>query len=66
MIVRLVGVVLVVREIGPAPFGIYSAAAAFVLFVATFAQLGLEVYLIRLPGELRARHYNQAFTLLLV
>ncbi len=66
MIIRLAGVVLVVREIGPGPYGIYSGAAAFVLFVAAFAQLGLEVYLIRTPGEVGARQYNQAFTLLLV
>jgi len=66
MVIRLVGVVLVVRLIGPGPYGIYAAAAAFVSFGASFAQLGLEVYLIRLPGEIEARHYNQAFTLLLV
>jgi len=66
MVIRLVGVVLVVRLIGPGPYGIYSGAAAFVLFVATLAQMGLEVYLIRMTGEVEARHYNQAFTLLLV
>ncbi len=66
MVIRLVGVVLVVRLIGPGPYGIYSGAAAFVLFVATLAQMGLEVYLIRMTGEVVARHYNQAFTLLLV
>jgi O-antigen/teichoic acid export membrane protein len=66
MVIRLVGVVLVVRQIGPGPYGIYSGAAAFVLFIATFAQLGLEVYLIKMTGEVEARHYNQAFTLLLV
>jgi O-antigen/teichoic acid export membrane protein len=66
MVIRLIGVVLVVRLIGPGPYGIYAAAAAFAGFIAAFAQLGLEVYLIRLPGELEARHYNQAFTLLLV
>lgn len=66
MVIRLVGVVLVVRLIGPSSYGIYSAAAAYVLFVATFAQLGMEVYLIRLPGPVEQRHYNQAFSLLVV
>jgi PST family polysaccharide transporter len=66
MVIRLVGVVLVVRLIGPGPYGIYSGAAAFVLFVTTIAQMGLEVYLIRMTGEVDARHYNQAFTFLLV
>lgn len=65
MVIRLVGVVLVVRLIGPGPYGIYSGAVAFVMFVGTFAQMGLEVYLIRMTGEVLARHYNQAFTFLL-
>ena len=30
MVIRLVGVILVVRLIGPRPYGIYSGAAAFV------------------------------------
>ncbi|MGH8995498.1 MAG: oligosaccharide flippase family protein [Acidimicrobiales bacterium] len=66
MVIRLVGVVVVVRVIGPAPYGLYSGATAFVVLVASVAQLGLEVYLIRIPGPIEARHYNQAFTLLLV
>src|SRR5579872_1311668 len=66
MVVRLVGVVVVVRLICPSQFGLYSAAAAFSLFAASFAQMGLEVYLIRLGPNLRGRHFNQAFTLLLV
>jgi PST family polysaccharide transporter len=65
MVIRLVGVVLIVRKIGPSPYGIYSGAAAFVLFVASFAQMGSEVYLIKLPGEVEARHYNQAFSFLI-
>lgn len=64
MVIRLVGVVVTVREIGPSNYGIYSAAAAYVLFVATLAQLGAEVYLIRMPGEVEKEQYDQAFTLL--
>ncbi len=66
MVLRLVGVVLVVREIGPGAYGLYSGAAAFVMFAVSIAQSGLEVYLIRMPGEVGQRQYNQAFTLLLV
>lgn len=66
MVIRLVGVVLVVRLIGPTSYGIYSGAAAFVLFVANFSQMGMEVYLIRLPGEVGQRQYSQAFSLLVV
>jgi O-antigen/teichoic acid export membrane protein len=66
MIVRLAGVVLVVRAIGPGPYGIYTAAAAFVLVVTTLAQGGTEAYLIRLPGEIDRSPYDQAFTYLFV
>ncbi len=65
-LVRLGGVVVVVRLIGPSAFGIYTAAAAFSLFTASFAQMGLEVYLIRLGADLEARHYDQAFSVLVV
>jgi O-antigen/teichoic acid export membrane protein len=58
--------VLVVRLIGPASYGLYGGAAAYVLFVAIFAQMGVEVYLIRRPGRIEAHHYDQAFTFLLV
>ncbi len=66
MLLRLAGVVVVIRLIGPSAFGIYTAASAFALFMASFAQMGLEVYLIRLGPAVEARRYNQAFSLLLV
>ncbi len=66
MLLRLIGVVVVIRLIGPSAFGIYTAASAFALFMASFAQMGLEVYLIRLGTAIEARHYDQAFSLLLV
>jgi O-antigen/teichoic acid export membrane protein len=65
MAIRLVGVVVVVREIGPSAYGLYSAAAAFVAFAAGMAQLGAEIYLIRSPGTLPGRRYHEAFTFLL-
>jgi hypothetical protein len=63
--VRLLGLVLVVKLIGPADYGIYSAALAFVLWVVTLAQMGTETYLIRQAGELEPARYNYAFTFLL-
>lgn len=63
--IRLAGVVLTVRAIGPSAYGIYSAAAVFVLFAATMAQMGAEVYLIRLPGSFPLRRFHEAFTFLL-
>lgn len=65
MCVRLGGVVVTVREIGPANYGIFSAAAAYVMFVATLAQLGAEIYLMRQPGTVDKERYDQVFTLLL-
>lgn len=63
-VIRLAGVVLVVREIGPTAFGLYSAAAAFVAFAAGLAQMGAEIYLIRSPGQVDERRYHEAFTVL--
>jgi len=63
--VRLAGVVVVVREIGPSAFGVYSAAALFTLFATGLAQMGTEVYLIRLPRAPGRRDYDEAFTFLL-
>ncbi len=65
MAVRLVGVAIVVRQVGPSAFGIYSAAALFTLFVTGLAQMGAEVYLIRLPGTPERRTYDETFTFLL-
>lgn len=63
-IVRLVGTILVIRMIGPSSYGVYSAAAAFVLFVALSAQMGAEVYLIRQPAEPTDRTYAAVLTFL--
>jgi O-antigen/teichoic acid export membrane protein len=63
--IRLAGMVVVVRAIGPSAYGLYAAAAAFVAFAAGMAQMGAEIYLIRRPGTLAARRYHEAFTFLL-
>lgn len=66
MAIRLVGVVVTVRAVGPAGYGIYSAALAFMSVAAIFAQMGVEVYLIRQPGEIGDRLYARTYTLLYV
>ncbi|MGH9093080.1 MAG: oligosaccharide flippase family protein, partial [Acidimicrobiales bacterium] len=66
MVIRLAGVVLVVREIGPGAYGLYSAAAAFVVFAATLAQMGAEVYLVRSPGTVPGRRNSEVFSFLVV
>lgn len=65
MVIRLTGVVVVVRLIGPGSYGLYSAAAAFVGFAARMAQMGAEIYLIRSTGAQDRRRYDEVFTLLL-
>lgn len=66
MVVRLGGTVVVMRAIGPADYGVFSAAAAFVLFASALAQMGIEVFLIRAKDEPTPRRYDEAFTFLLV
>lgn len=66
MAIRLGGVVALTRIIGPHDYGVYVAAAAFTGLVASLAQLGAEVYLIRQPTEPTVETYNQAFSALLV
>jgi len=66
IIVRLVGVLLITRAIGPYNYGIYAAAVAFVTLLASVAQLGIDVRLISDSEQPSDRAYNVAFTLLLV
>lgn len=66
MVVRLGGAVVVMRAMGPARYGIFTGAAAFVLFASVVAQMGAEVYLIRVPEAPSRRKYDEAFTFLLV
>jgi O-antigen/teichoic acid export membrane protein len=64
MFIRLAGVVATVRLIGPEHYGIYAAAAAFTFVVTSIAQMGAEVYLIRMPEKPSREHYDQVFTFL--
>ena len=50
-VVRLIGIIITVREIGPSDYGLYTAAAAFVTVVVTICQMGAEIYLIRVKDE---------------
>jgi len=64
MVVRVLGVVLVTREIGPHSYGVYAGAAAFIIVVGTVAQMGMEIYLIRQPEEPELHTYDEVFTFL--
>jgi len=65
-VIRLAGVTIVVRLLGPGAYGIYSGAAIFVVLAVVLAQGGTEVFLIRQKTEPSAEMYNVAFTYLLV
>ncbi len=65
-VVRLVGVIITVRLIGPSGYGIFTGAAAFVAVVVTICQMGAEVYLIRVKETPTDRLNNEVFSLLLV
>jgi PST family polysaccharide transporter len=66
MVIRLSGLVIVLRLIGPSSYGIYAGAAAFTLVVTTVAQMGGEIFLIKMTSIPDRSHYNQVFTFLLV
>jgi O-antigen/teichoic acid export membrane protein len=66
MVIRLVGLILTLRLIGPAAYGIFTAAAAFTSIVTTVAQMGGEVFLIKMPGMPDRSQYDEVFTFILV
>ena len=65
-LIRLGGVTIVIRVLGPSSYGIYSGAAIFVALGALLAQGGTEVFLIRQQSEPSDELYHVAFTYLLV
>ncbi len=65
-LIRLAGVTLVVRLVGPTNYGIYAGAAIFVTLAAMVAQGGIEVFLIRQPAEPSEEVYQVAYTFLLI
>lgn len=64
--IRLCGVLLLTRLIGPVNYGLYAMGLAIVTVSAVLAQMGVEVYLIRHPEEPTSRTYNEAFSVLLL
>ena len=64
MALRVLGVVVVTRQIGPHSYGVYAGAAAFAAVIANVGQMGMEVYLIRQPEEPTRRTYDEVFTFL--
>jgi O-antigen/teichoic acid export membrane protein len=62
---RLIAVFLVTRIIGPYQYGLFAACVGIFLYLQTFATWGIDVYLLRKPGDLTREELNQGFSLLL-
>ncbi len=63
---RLVGVLILTRLIGPSDYGLYSAALGVSTFWSELARMGTDFYLIRRQEESPDRVYDQVFSFLLV
>ena len=50
MVIRLLGVLVLTRLLGP-QYGLYAGAAAIAAVLGTLAQMGCEVHLIRREEE---------------
>ena len=66
IVVNVVGMLLLTREIGPGPYGIYIACFDLVGYFGDVMTFGVNVYLIRKDGDIPEEDYHQAFTLLLL
>lgn len=66
IVIRTVGVLVVVRLIGPAEYGLFAGPLFIVVVGTVLATAGLDIFLIRQHGTVDQRWYHQAFTFLLV
>jgi PST family polysaccharide transporter len=66
LVLRVAGILLLTRLIGPVNFGLYAAPLAVTTVLATVAWMGADVFLIRQERPPSRRVYDQAFTFLLV
>jgi O-antigen/teichoic acid export membrane protein len=64
--VRLGGVLVLTLVLGPSKYGVYVTAAGVISVMASIAQLGAEVYLVRFADEPDEDTYHQVATVLAV
>ncbi len=62
----LIGVLVITRIIGPAPYGAYAAAIGIYQYLESLGEAGISVYLIRQPDNVPEREYYVASFLLLI
>ncbi|HEX6678536.1 MAG TPA: oligosaccharide flippase family protein [Actinomycetes bacterium] len=63
---RVGGILVLSRLIGPTGYGLYAVPLAVTTVLATVGWMGADVFLIRQPDEPPRRAYDQAFSFLLV
>src|SRR6266545_3786599 len=63
---RVGGILVLTRLIGPTSYGLYAAPLAVTTVLATVGWMGADVFLIRQASEPARRVYDQAFTFLLL
>ena len=63
--VSLVGVTVLVRQIGPTDYGLYSGASSITFVLASIGTFGLDVYLVRRAAAVAKADLDQVVTLLL-
>ncbi|MBM4273383.1 MAG: polysaccharide biosynthesis protein [Deltaproteobacteria bacterium] len=66
MAISIVGMLLVIRAIGPAAYGLYAATLGLYTYIFIFSQWGIGVYLIRMKGEFDETEFHQAFSCFLI
>lgn len=66
LVVSLAGVAILVRQIGPTNYGLYTAASSIVFVLASVGTFGLDVYLVRREQVVTKLDLDQAITLLLL
>lgn len=66
LVVSVGGILALTRLIGPSAYGVYASAFSVMFFAQSVGEFGLDVFLVRFPGELSKSVCDQVFTLLLV
>lgn len=66
LVVSLAGVTILVRQIGPTNYGLYTGAASIAFLLGSVGTFGLDVYLVRREREVTKADLDQAVTLLML
>lgn len=64
IVLKLVGVLIISRVLGPDRYGCYVAALGIYQYAVSLGQVGLGVALLRHPGALSRDHYGTSYTML--